>query len=173
MNLYALEYIFIRVYNYSMNKIQRFSLVCIALVCLIVLFGTAVAFVSGAALPGKNLRRKDPAPQSLEKKVEPDEAVFSQVGTVRCSTADTPSIPIVITMYFRYKKDDTAFHEELRQKTRRIRVIIAEYTGQYTRQQLLEKGEQKLKADLTDLINRELVLGKIDTLYFSDYIFLE
>ena len=146
MNLYALEYIFIRVYNYSMNKIQRFSLVCIALVCLIVLFGTAVAFVSGAALPGKNLR---------------------------CSTADTPSIPIVITMYFRYKKDDTAFHEELRQKTRRIRVIISEYTGQYTRQQLLEKGEQKLKADLTDLINRELVLGKIDTLYFSDYIFLE
>jgi flagellar basal body-associated protein fliL len=43
----------------------------------------------------------------------------------------------------------------------------------HTKTQLLGAGEQKLKADLLELINKELVLGNIDTLYFSDYIFLE
>ena len=45
--------------------------------------------------------------------------------------------------------------------------------GQYTKDELVGKGEQKIKSDLTELINRELVLGKIKTLYFSDYIFFE
>ncbi|MGI5174659.1 flagellar basal body-associated FliL family protein [Treponema sp. OMZ 840] len=156
-----------------MNKIQRICLFCSAILLSVLIFGTAAAFVSGKAKPGTDLRRKDPEPQVFEKKIQADKAVFSHIGSLRCATADNPPIPLVITVYFPYTAADKAFYEELSQKTRKIRFVITNYMEQYTRTELSDKGEQKLKADLTDLINRELVLGKITELYFSDYIFLE
>lgn len=147
---------------------------CIAgLTVLILVFGTAIAFVSGRAKPGTALRKRDPAPGVLEKKIGPEETVFSHIGTIRCVTSDTPAVPLVITPYFRCSADDNAFYEELTQKVRKMRLIIGGYTEQYTRAELLHRGEDKIKSDLTDLINRELVLGKIEKLYFSEYIFFE
>jgi len=173
INSSSLEHIFVTVYNLNMNKIQRILLLFSIFACALVLFGTAVAFISGNAHPGGNLRRADPNPQVLQKKVVNDATVFSDIGTMRCSTADNPPVPLVITPYFRYAGSDSAFYEELVQKTRKIRLLISSYMLKHTKTQLLGAGEQKLKADLLELINKELVLGNIDTLYFSDYIFLE
>lgn len=168
-----LAYIRISVYNQGMDRFRHICFFTVIGAALIIIFGTAIAFVSGRAKPGTALRKKDPAPEILEKKVQPGRAVFTHIGTIRCVTSDTPAVPLVITPYFRYAADDAAFYEELTQKVRKMRLIIGDYTAQYTREKLLEKGEEKIKKDLTDLINRELVLGKIETLYFSDYIFFE
>lgn len=171
-NSRTLEYMPTTVYNRIMNKIQRLSLICSGIIVLFLIFATA-AFVSGKAKPGALLRRKDPEPARLEKSLQSGQAVFSHIGSVRCATADDPAVPLVITPYFPYDAADTAFYEELFQKTRKIRLAVASYMGQYTKDELVDKGEQKIKSDLTELINRELVLGKIKTLYFSDYIFFE
>lgn len=172
-NSRTLEYMPTTVYNRIMNKIQRLSLICSGIIVLFLIFATAAAFVSGKAKPGVLLRRKDPEPARLEKSLQSGQAVFSHIGSVRCATADDPAVPLVITPYFLYDAADTAFYEELIQKTRKIRFAVASYMGQYTKDELVDKGEQKIKSDLTELINRELVLGKIKTLYFSDYIFFE
>ncbi|WP_428770976.1 hypothetical protein V1L52_03785 [Treponema sp. HNW] len=156
-----------------MDTFRRICFFTALFAAAVLIFGTAIAFVSGKAEPGTALRKKDPSPEVLEKKIQPGEAVFSHVGTIRCSTSDTPPVPLVITPYFRYSAEDRAFYEELTQKVRKIRLIIGEYTEQYTRAELLRRGEEKIKNDLTDLINRELVLGKIENLYFSEYIFFE
>lgn len=156
-----------------MDTFRRICFLAVIGAVLIIIFGTAAAFVSGRAKPGTDLRKKDPAPEILEKKMKPGEAVFTQTGTIRCITCDTPPVPLVITPYFRYRAEDAAFYEELTQKVRKLRLVIAEYAAQQTREDFFNKGEEKIKKDLTDLINRELVLGKIETLYFSDYIFFE
>lgn len=156
-----------------MDTFRRICFFTVIGAVLIIIFGTAAAFISGRAKPGTDLRKKDPAPEILEKKMKPDEAVFTQIGTIRCSTADTPAVPLVVTPYFRYRAEDAAFYEELTQKVRKMRLVIGEYAAQHSREDFFNKGEEKIKKDLTDLINRELVLGKIETLYFSDYIFFE
>jgi len=156
-----------------MNKEQRILLLIAATLFLIILFGTAIAFISGNAKPGEGLRKKDPSPESLTKETANKTAVFSQIGILRCSTADEPPIPVVISLYFPYPADDRPFYEELSKKTQKLRILITDYIASYTSAELLNAGEQAIKENLVDIINTELVLGEIEFLYFAEYIFLE
>lgn len=156
-----------------MNKTQRILLLIISGILLVLLFGTVIAFISGKAQPGKDLRKEDPSPTTLVTEISDDEAVFSKIGILRCSTGDEPPIPLVINPYFPYPANDMAFYEELSKKTQKMRILIAEYVASYTREELLATGEETIKQELVDMINAQLVLGEIDVLYFSEYIFFE
>ncbi len=171
--LKALEYILITVYTNCMKKIEQILLLIAGSIVIIVIFGTAIAFISGSAKPGKSLRKEDPSPTVLTKKSDDSTSVYSQIGLLRCSTADTPSIPVVVNPYFPYPTADTAFYEELFKKNQKLRYIFTNYFETYTQQELLAAGEDVIKKALIERINAELVLGKIDELYFSEYIFLE
>lgn len=156
-----------------MNKPHHFLLLTAIAILLIILFGTAIAFISGNANPGEGLRKQDPSPTSLIKEAANEKAIFSQIGLLRCRTADVPSIPVVITPYFPYAADDRPFYEEVSKKTQKIRLLITDYIASYTYEELLSAGEQSIKQNLIDIINAELILGKIELLYFAEYIFLE
>ena len=43
----------------------------------------------------------------------------------------------------------------------------------YTKSDLISKGEKKIKEELRDQINDQLVLGKINSVYFDQYIFFD
>ena len=50
---------------------------------------------------------------------------------------------------------------------------MIKYFDSHTAEELKTLGEERVKDELTALINAELVLDKITALYFSDYVFLE
>ena len=64
-------------------------------------------------------------------------------------------------------------YEELCQKQRKIRTIILQFFTQKTQKELFSMGEEVIKSEILKLINEELSMGKIEALYFEEYIFLE
>ena len=156
------------------SKIQKILLICCAVIIVFILMTTLALLISGRLEPGKNFRKSDITPEKLSKADKTGNTeVFTELGTIRTGTLDEPSIPIVIKPYFSYPADDTQYYEELCRKTRKMQLLITNYFADFTKSQLLENGEQKVKSDLLQLINDELVLGQIQALYFEQYIFFD
>ncbi|QTQ15685.1 flagellar basal body-associated FliL family protein [Treponema parvum] len=154
----------------SLNKILALISVAIAGAIIII---TALSFASGKASPGQDMRKADPAPESVAKEY----AAFTELGRLRSfskpqSGKDRGS-PVIITPWISYPAGDRIFYEELIQKARKIRSVITDYFSKYTKEELLAMGEKEIKTELERRINAELVLGKIKAVYFSEYIFLD
>ncbi|MCQ2576577.1 MAG: hypothetical protein MJ162_07515 [Treponema sp.] len=161
---------------------QILYLIIVAILCVII-FTTIFAAITKKISPGKNYRNADPLPtektiSNLNKKSDETVAAYTGIGTIRAITAASPEAedemgtPLVVTPWFTYPEGDTVFFEELSRKRILITGIITNYFLQYTEEQLLSFSEEKIKADLLELINSQLSLGKISRLYFTDYIFL-
>lgn len=100
-----------------------------------------------------------------------DFAVFDGIGTLRLSTCDAEPVPIVLSVYFYYPVNDSLYYEELCSKARSLKAVISGYFAGQTVAQLQKRGESTVKAQLRNLLNKELVLGKIEELYFGEYLF--
>ena len=157
-------------------------LVCIAaLIFVLILFVTALSFALKKAKPGKNIRVPDPLPGAISHSATNSEKLAAFVGLGRIRAVTKPhadniediGTPLVIAPWFSYPENDSAFYEELALKSTMMRAIITQYFASYTERELLKMGEEKIKADLLTQINEHLSLNKIESLYFSDYIFLE
>lgn len=113
-------------------------------------------------------RPADPIPTPLQ-----NQETYTLLGTLRTGTKDDPSIPLVVEPWFYYDSTDISFYQELQQKSRKIRAIITDYFTGYTKAELQQKGEQKVKEEIKSAINQVLVLGALDALYFNDYTFFD
>jgi flagellar FliL protein len=149
-------------------KIQRFLFICTIVISSIMFLVSVISMATGKAKPGKNLRKSDPEPENFISEF----AVFNGFQQLRLATADNPPVPVIITPYLTYTNGDTELNEELNMKMRHFRTIFADYFSSHTQKELTEIGEQNIKAEITEKLNSELVLGKIINLYFSEYIFL-
>ncbi len=122
------------------------------------------------------MRHSDPLPATVSQ--QDNLGTFDEIGQIRAITKaddnNAHGIPVVVTPWLAYtEKNNIAFYEELAQKNRKIKALFQDYFSQYTEKQLLAKEEQTVKQELLDLINRQLVMGQISSLYFSEYLFLE
>ncbi len=164
------------------SKFNRILIYILIAICIFIFAGTIIAFVTHKAEPGKNLRTPQPVPQerelkSLNERSDRKLAAYTGIGTLRASAGSSGenSLPVavVITPWFSYYEHDSAFYEELSRKRLLISGIITTYISEHTKTQLLQIGEEKIKAELLQLINAQLSLGKIENVFFTDYIFLE
>ncbi|MBO4857407.1 MAG: flagellar basal body-associated FliL family protein [Treponema sp.] len=173
----------------SLNKI----LIIIIITLFVLILGiTAGGFISKKAKPGKNLRTADPEPtvkelESLNKRSGDKLAAYTGIGRIRTVTASADSTgtqtadkdsgtgvtPIVITPWFSYEESNTELYEELSRKRILITGIITNYFSSRTEKELLSTSEEKIKNELLEEINSQLSLGKINAIYFLDYIFLK
>ena len=175
----------------SLNKI----LIIIIIALFVLILGiTAGGFITKKATPGKNLRTADPEPtvkelESLNKRSGDKLAAYTGIGRIRTVTASTDNdntgtqtadknnetgvTPIVITPWFSYEESNTELYEELSRKRILITGIITNYFSSRTEKELLSTSEEKIKNELLEEINSQLSLGKINAIYFSDYIFLK
>lgn len=170
----------------SLNKILVYIIIFLFLVILGVTIG---GLISRKARPGKNLRTADPEPtvkelESLNKRSDTKIAAYTGIGRIRTVTAaeknsgngadvDGSATPIVVTPWFSYEESNFELYEELSRKRILITGIISKYFSERTENELLSSSEEKIKADLLKEINSQLSLGKIQNIYFSDYIFLK
>ena len=80
---------------------------------------------------------------------------------------------LLVTPWISYPSDDTIFFEEISRKKTVIAGIIQDYFSDYSKLELLTQTEVKIEENLIKEVNNHLSLGKIQQIYFTDYIFLE
>lgn len=80
---------------------------------------------------------------------------------------------LLVTPWLSYPSDDTIFFEEISRKKTVIAGIIQDYFSDYSKLELLTQTEVKIEENLIKEINNHLSLGKIQQIYFTDFIFLE
>lgn len=146
----------------------------------IIIISTAVVFLSGKTAPGKKTHIGDAErfPPATDRITATDNsAAFTGLGRIRTTTAASAEngfpTSIIISPWFSYKADDTAFFEELSRKNGLLKEIVQNYFTRHTEKELRRKGEERIKAELCAELNENLSLSKIESLYFSEYIFLD
>lgn len=150
----------------TLNKI----LVTIIIFIGIIIAGTTLAVVTRPA-PVTIVKAQTQVPQ--EEKL----SSYKGLGKMRIVTeADkkTGKVSTVVTSaILSYTKDDQDFYEELSRKNPEIKSIFTTYFSSKTKTQLQEKGENRIKNELLSEINKNLVLNKVQDIYFEDFIFIE
>jgi flagellar basal body-associated protein FliL len=99
--------------------------------------------------------------------------VFSGIGRIRAATADPQPATVILSVAFPYAPEDRAFSEELASRIADFRRMGAAYFASLPMDAIKNKPEETIKAELLARYNSVLRLGKIETLYFSDYFIIE
>lgn len=165
------------------SKLDRILIYIIASLAAIIILATVVTAITRKIMSGKELMINDPLPteiESLNKKNGEEMAAFTGLPTIRCTTLsdeennsnETSSI-LVLSPWFSYPQEDTQFFEELSRKRVLINSIITFYFSSKTKNEILAMDEKAIKDDLTQQINSQLSLGKINQLFFTEFIFFE
>lgn len=102
-----------------------------------------------------------------------EKSYFTGLGKIRAQTADPKPAAVVISIIFPYNKQDIAFTEELSSHIPQFKELTVAYFSSQSVKQLKELGESAIKEELLLRFNKQLRLGKIETLYFNDYLLIE
>jgi flagellar basal body-associated protein FliL len=152
--------------------LYRLLLGLTVLLALVLLGGTLYALVFHD--PAAGPLYQSPAPLPARSPHSPgEEKVFTGIGRIRVNTADPGSATVILSVAFPYNPEDRAFSEELASKVGSFRDTAREYFGSLTENELRDRGEEALKGGLLQRYNALLRLGRIDILYFNDFMVLE
>jgi len=98
---------------------------------------------------------------------------FTGIGRLRIATADPQPGMVILFVSFLYHPGDKAFAEELALRVGDLREIVREYIGSFTVAELQRHDEEIIRAELLRRFNATLRLGRIGTLFFSDFMMME
>jgi flagellar FliL protein len=162
-------------------KIDTILLYTVFVLLGAIVLGTILAFVLRKAAPGALLRRPEPIPREATQNTaaqngQTKTVAYTELGQIRVfakSQNDSESPIVLVSPWFTYPPGDTAFYEELSAKNRKLKLLFSDYFSRHTMQELISKGEAAVKSDLVNLVNDELVLGKLSDLYFDEYLFFD
>ena len=159
----------------NINSINKILLIILLALFAVLLFMTITAFISVKIKSKNNLHTSKSSFEVSESK-DDTLKVFAGLGRIRCSLkpeGDTDvRCPVVISPWFNYDKNDIQFYEELSKKAPLFKSLISSYFTNGTKTHFQEIGEEQVKKEILSILNEHLVLGKIDELFFSEYIFL-
>lgn len=162
--------------------INKILLIVIGVIAGIILLGTIIGFFVKGGKPGKNLRTPDPEPteiENLNKQRNEQNAAFTEIKTMRIVTTSDATNPddhgatLVLTPWISYPEENTEFYEELSRKRQLISGTITSYFSTKSKNQILSTSEDEIKQDIMNDLNNQMTLGKIEQLYFTDYLFLD
>ncbi|MDR2096565.1 MAG: flagellar basal body-associated FliL family protein [Treponema sp.] len=153
------------------NLISRVLIVTAAVLALVLLGGTIYAL----AFRGKGEKAEAAAPAPGENPpVETElDGMFTGIGRIRASTGAPESATVILSIAFPYSPQDKAFSGELASRIGDFRAGVIDYFASFSTEELRQKDEAALKAELLERFNKMLRLGQLTTLYFSDYLIIE
>lgn len=160
------------------SPLTAFLSFVLVLLVIVLVGGTAIALATNRDGIGSQYRKADPSPEQIitaSRKSDKRLNAYTEIGQIRTITkspddAHTGTL-LIIEPWFSLAAGDTPLLEELKQKTMQARTLIENYFGTYTESELKSKGQNKIKEELCTLINAHLVLGKIENVYFTEYLF--
>ncbi|MDR2149977.1 MAG: flagellar basal body protein FliL [Spirochaetaceae bacterium] len=155
--------------------ISRALLIVLALLILVLAAGTLYALVFRApdAPPLYSFTQEQTQETALIPELQSPTPIFTGIGTIRTTTADKEPATVILSISFPYKPQDITFTEELNLTIARFRTVTQEYISSFTAEKLRIQAEETVKSDLLDRYNALLRLGKIDLLYFEDFMIIE
>jgi flagellar basal body-associated protein FliL len=142
-------------------------LAVIALALFLLILGGTLYALFFREKPGSGAA---PSPVSAETG---EDRIFTNIGRVRSVTAGPQPAAVILSPVFPYSPGDRPFSEELAVKLGELRRITADYFTPYTAEELRDKDEANLKEELRSRYNAILRLGRIEDLYFNDYMIIE
>lgn len=164
----------------KIETVNRILSLIAGIIAVVIVTVTITAFAVSKGKPGKNYRRADPNPQkvtNMNKGKEDAVDAFTDFKQIRIQTKveseNEESTVVVVSPWFSYPSGDQALFEELSQKERQMRGIFTSYFSSLTSKEIQDKGEARIKEELLEKINSQLVMGKIRAVYFNDYIFID
>jgi flagellar basal body-associated protein FliL len=119
--------------------------------------------------------RKGAAPSAVPPSVAAagEDRIFTGIGRIRSATAGSQPATVILSPVFPYTPEDRPFSEELAAKLGELRRITVDYFSPYTAEELRDRDEETLKEELRSRYNAILRLGRIESLYFNDYLIIE
>jgi len=139
-------------------------MVCLIVLGIIIIGGTIYGVLFRTIPPGYSSNLQ------IDALLSGQGQTFTGIGRIRVSTADPQPGIVILFVSFIYHPEDKAFSEELALRVRDFRGIITDYIGSFSTAELQEQGEEDIKAELLRRFNTILRLGKIEVLYFSDFM---
>lgn len=82
---------------------------------------------------------------------------YTSLGPIRTKTSDDNPASVVVEVVLGYKKDDKATSTEITQRNIELKDFLRRYFTEKTIQQLKPQNEQKLKIELRNAINDEIL----------------
>lgn len=156
--------------------LNKVLIAIIAFLLLVLIGGTIFGLANKKRNRPENLLASGKA-ESLMAPANTDEIEYFELGTIRISTAgenpEENGTLLIVSPWLAYPAGDTVFYEELSRKSGALKGIFQAYFSARTKNQLLSETEEKIEELLREEINADLALGKISSIYFTDYLFLE
>ncbi len=100
-------------------------------------------------------------------------AYYTGIGRIRAATKGPAPATVIVSIAFPFDRRDVAFNEELASKTKALRELAQAFFSSRSAAELKETDETALKEELRARLNGMLLLGKIEALYFNDYLLIE
>ncbi|MBQ5999886.1 MAG: flagellar basal body-associated FliL family protein [Treponema sp.] len=99
---------------------------------------------------------------------------YTSLGAIRTKTSDDISASVVVDIALGYKKDDKATSTEITQRNIELKDFLRRYFTEKTIAELKPQNEQKLKIELRNAINDEILsTSKIKDISFLQLDVLE
>jgi len=139
-------------------------------IVVLILIGTIFGLVRpGNAAPVFRLGR--PEVRETGRVVSSDDIrVFTELGRLRIPLSDSSTL--ILSISFPYTHSDIYFTEELVAKIDEFREIARNYFSSLPPDGLIYINEDSAKAEILNLFNSSLRLGRIQSLYFNDFMVL-
>jgi flagellar basal body-associated protein FliL len=138
------------------------------ILALVIAAGTVYALTFRPKTSGASQPSPDSAPS-----VSSEAAIFTGLGRLRCPTAGPNTALVILQPSFPYFPGDRPFSEELVSRLRDLRSLTAAYFAALSPEDIRRKGETLIKEELLAKYNALLRLGRIETLYFNEYMLIE
>jgi flagellar basal body-associated protein FliL len=140
----------------------------------ILLFVIGLLLMAGALYALVFNRKEDAAKNALPRASVPEgQQIFTGIGRVRVSSDDGNSPMVIVSVTFPYFPADKPFSEELASRIGDFRTIAADYFKSFSAAGLNSVDESSLKEELLNRYNGILRLGRIEILYFNDFLVIE
>lgn len=171
----------------SSNKIKLNTVLYSIIIALVIvlIIGTITGLVKKNESPSDEVLLQQGKAINLSAPANTDFVAYYEIGSIRIVTTKNSNNEVnsqndlentcvlVVNPWVSYAEGDTVFYEEIARKRGVIKGICTTYFSERSKDHLLSITETKVEQELMDLINAQLSLGKIQDLYFTDYIFLE
>lgn len=171
----------------SSNKIKLNTVLYSIIIALVIvlIIGTITGFVKKNESPSDEVLLQQGKAINLSAPANTDFVAYYEIGSIRIVTTKNSNNEVnsqndlentcvlVVNPWVSYAEGDTVFYEEIARKRGVIKGICTTYFSERSKEYLLSITETKVEQELMELINAQLSLGKIQDLYFTDYIFLE
>ena len=134
-------------------KLLKWIAIGIGAVILIVVIVIITMKIAGA-----NTSAQQGIPISDEYKVQREVLDwYTSLGDIRTKTSDETPASVVVDIALGYKKDDKATSTEITQRSIELRDFLRRYFTEKTVAELKPQNEQKIKIELRNAINDEIL----------------